>query len=177
MRISWSEFKAALREANPRLVLLPKTLSLGAMVYYRNPGHEDCVPGTNLVEVLAVASPTFFRSCPQFDFAVDGENGKKHWIRGYSGFFRKLSRMRINGRQSVDKMALMKALPSAFQRFNNQKFRQEVNFWNREQLSDIRKKSAWLKGRSKPLPGFGMPLGWKPNKIMTFGEYASSGVN
>lgn len=174
MRITWHTFRQALKVANPKLVLGPSINAFGAMVFMRSPGHEDCAPGTTLVEVMAIASPAFFRQGPPcLDVAMDIEGGKRQWVRGYGAFFRKLCKMRMNGRRIADKKALERFLPAAFTRFNSQGFKQDVIAANRVPKTDLQRKSEWLKGRSKPIPGYGMPLDWAPTKIITGGGAAS----
>lgn len=168
MRASWSTVRKALKAGNPDLVLVPSVGTLGAMVYLRCPGHEDCKPKTDLIEIMAVASPSFFtQGCPMEDVAVlHGDHpsvreGKLAWVRGYNSLFRRLMKVRILGKTIFDAEAAKSELPSAFRRVRAQEFKNYVNFRNAEAKSDLRKKGDWLKSRQKPIPGNGMPLGWR----------------
>ncbi len=168
MIISWSEFRKALRAANPMLVLVPSITTLSAMVYIRKRGHEDCVPKSDLVEVMAIASPSFFwAGCRLEDFAMsEGDHpsvppGKKLWVRGYGSFFRKLMKIRLDGCLVMDAQAVKRVLPSAFRRLRANEFKAHVKAFNAEAKTDLQKKKEWLKSRSVPIPGNGMPLGWR----------------
>jgi hypothetical protein len=191
MAISWQTFRRALAIGNRRLRLIhkpeDKVTSLGAMVYLYDPSDPDGIDkGTysGLSEVLAIASPSFFRmGCPELDVALDENDipglipsGKKRWVRGYSGFFRKLATMSKNGKPLIDAEAVKAFLPRAFRRWNNQKFKDAVVKANFEAKTELQKKAEWLKGRRKAIPGNGMPLGWKPTKIMTTGTHSTAGA-
>ena len=45
-----SELQEMLKVANPNLVLGPTISKYEAMVFLKAPGHEDCKPGTDLIE-------------------------------------------------------------------------------------------------------------------------------
>lgn len=177
MIMPWGIFKQALKDANPRLCVRPKDGALGAMIYLRRPGSEDVLPGTDLEEVLAVASPSFFTTgCPVQDVAVRfGEHptvapGKVKWVRGAGSVFRRMAKMREGGRPLMDARRMRQLYPTLFHRVNANKFKQEILAPNAEPEGDLRKKAKWLKDRSKPIPGDGMPLGWKPTKIISGGD-------
>jgi hypothetical protein len=176
MRISWSLLRRALRDANPKLYLGQGEGKYGAMIYLRHPGSEDCVPGTELEEVMAIASPSFFRGgCPVEDVALGPDDhpsikpGKKAWVRGAGAVFRRLARMYVDGRRLIDARRVRCLYPKLFRRLDSAKFKRTVMADNAEPVDELRKKAKWLKGRSKPIPGYGMPLGWKPTKIISGG--------
>lgn len=174
-RMSWSEFRRALRVANPKLVFKGNSMSLGSMVYIDAPGHPDVLEGTTLLEVLAIASPTFFRlGCPEKD-GVEIVNGKKLWFRGYVNFFKQLMKRKDSHGQDIvkDKQKLKQVLPaSVFRIYNARKHKDEWIESVSGQDSEFEKKRKWLKDRSKPIAGNGMPLDWKREKI-----YSMGGVN
>ena len=176
MQKSWSEFKQMLKVANPKLVLGPTINKHAAMIFLRAPGHEDCAPGTDLVEVMAIASPAFFPFCPCESIAVTEEDGKKRFVRGYNALFRKMGKMVINGKRVINAVKLADHYPSAFKKWNHQKFKEDIIAYNLDELPDIKKKSNWLKSRSKALPGQGMPLGWTPTKIISDGNHSTAGA-
>ena len=161
MRASWNEFKVALKLANPKLVLGPRINKHGSMVFLRSPGHEDCAPGTELVEIMAIASPAFFDACPCESVGIEDELGKKRYVRGYNSFFRKAAKMVVNGKRLIDRNSVEQYLPSAFKKWNAQKFKNNLMLANAAPITDMKKKSEWLKSRSVPIPGNGMPLGWR----------------
>ena len=161
MQVSWHEFKKMLKDANPNLVLGPTINRYAAMVFLKAPGHEDCAPGTDLVEVQAIASPAFFRFCPCDSMAVEGEDGKKHYVRGYNALFRKMERIVINRKRVINGRKLKWVYPSAFAKRNWQKLMDDIKLFNSEELPELQKKKEWLKSRSRPMHGNGMPLGWR----------------
>ena len=125
---------------------------------------------------MAVASPAFFRSgCPVEDVAIGyGEHpsiqiGKKAWVRGAGSVFRRLARMRVDGKAVIDAWRVRRLYPKLFRRMDAAKFKKKTLSANAEPVDDLHKKAAWLKGRQKPIPGNGMPLGWKPSKIISSG--------
>jgi hypothetical protein len=175
--LSWDNFRKALKAANPNLVFKKPDMDFstpGVMVYLNCPGFLDkdiYVEGTSLKELLAIASPSFFRlGCPKKD-VVEIVDGKKIWFRGYNNFFRQLLKMRgPNGRLIVQNLAKMKALlPSdALSRTDCATFKKEWMASLKDRPSDFEKKREWLKGRSKPIPGNGMPLDWERDTIYSF---------
>lgn len=177
MRISWQLLRKALRDANPKLYLGDGCGGFGSMIYLRRPGSEDCVPGTDLEEVMAIASPSFFRSgCPVDDVALSyGDHpaiqlGKKAWVRGAGTVFRRLAKMRVDGRALIDAWKVRRLYPRLFRRVDSAKFKRDTLSVNAEPETEIKKKAKWLKSRSRPIPGNGMPLGWKPTKIISGGS-------
>lgn len=174
MALSWDKFRKALKAANPRLVFKKPDLEFstpGCMVYLNCPGSLDVdvyVPGTTLKELLAIASPSFFRlGCPKND-VVEIIDGKKIWFRGYNNFFRQLLKMRdLNGNLIVKNLRAMKAvLPEdSLSRVDCATFKKEWIESLKPRDTQFEKARKWLKGRSKPIPGNGMPLDWKPSKI------------
>lgn len=174
MSLSWYQFKKALYKANPNLVFKRPDMAFstpGVMVYLDCPGSLDTdvyVPGTTLKELLAIASPSFFRlGCPKND-VVEIIDGKKIWFRGYNNFFRQLLKMRdLNGNLIVKNIKAMKAaLPSdALSSVDCATFKKEWIESLRSEPTKFDKARKWLKERSKPIPGNGMPLGWTPSKI------------
>jgi hypothetical protein len=176
-RLSWQDFKKALRAANRDLVFrldVPGDGStLGRMVYLLSPGNPDCIEGTPFIEVMAIASPAFFRGgCPAQD-GVEVLRGKKLWFRGYKNFFKQLLKKRdpISGNMVVrDAKALKAALPlDTFSRENHRKQKSEWIQSLAGEPTEFEKKRQWLKGRSKPIPGNGMPLDWKRSKLYSMG--------
>lgn len=161
MQKSWSEFRQMLKVANPKLVLGPTINKYGAMVFLRAPGHEDCAPGTDLIEVLAIASPAFFSFCPCESISVTEEDGKKRFVRGYNALFRKMAKMHVNNKRVINKEWLMDLYPSAFKKWDHQKFKNDLIAYNTGELTDLQKRKNWLKSRQRALPGNGMPIGWR----------------
>lgn len=172
--LSWEQFKKALKAANPNLVFKKPDTEYsmpGTMVYLNCPGSLDIdiyVPGTTLKELLAIASPSFFRlGCPKND-VVEVIDGKKIWFRGYNNFFRQLLKMRdLNGNLIVRNLSAMKAiLPGdALSRVDCATFKKEWVESLKPRDTQFEKARKWLKDRSKPIPGNGMPLDWKPSTI------------
>lgn len=176
MRVPWSLLRRALKDANPKLFLSNGRGNLGAMIYIRRPGSDDCVDGTELEEVMAIASPSFFRAgCPVEDVALEHgahpsiKPGKKAWVRGAASVFRRLARMRMDGRSLIDAWKMRKLYPRLFRRMDAAKFKRDVLAANAEPEGDLRKKAKWLKSRSRPIPGNGMPIDWKPTRIISGG--------
>lgn len=165
--ISWNSFRKALKEANPNLRLVPGPNSLAAMVYLSAPGHIDSIEGSNLQETLAIASPTFFPACPRLDKIYIDKLGKKYWVRGYSGFFKKLSQMRHprGGPMVKDKRGIRRYAPRAFSLFQHAKYKADFIASKAESESDLMKRANWLKSRAIKMPGYGMPLGWKRERL------------
>ncbi len=182
-RLSWHEFRRALRAANPSLVFFGNSKSLASMIYLNEPGNPDAVEGTSLVEVLAIASPTFFRfGCPAEDVLVPekeqnpaSKSEKSLWVRGYKNFFKQLLKKRDKNGQKVVKNVKNMRLQLPSDTFTASRHRKQKNDWLSslaDAPSDFEKKRQWLKSRSKPIPGNGMPLDWKRERI-----YSAPGQN
>lgn len=125
---------------------------------------------------MAVASPRFFTfGCPVEDVALNyGEHpsiklGKRAWVRGAGSVFRRMAKMYVDGKPLIDAQRVRRLYPKLFRRLDMAKFKREVSTANADALDDLHKKAKWLKSRQKKIPGYGMPLGWKPTKIISGG--------
>ena len=172
MAISWGQFGRVLKAANPRLVLIPSK-NLGSMVYLRDPLDPDCLTKEDnprlegLVEVMAIASPSFFCNCPATDVEYDDGSGKTKWVRGYISWFRKADKIYKHGGKLIKGDKVKALIPDAFRRFNGAKFKKDVELRNLEKEPEMLRKAHWLKSRAKVMKNNGMTGAEKMARILS----------
>lgn len=165
MRMGWDQFRRALRQANPGLILLRSATTRGAMVYLRTK-HPDA-DHRGLWEIMAVPSPTFYKQgLPRADFLDD--NGK--WCRGWETFFALVKRMR----DPYGKRLVRGRVPSGVKKRSDHLRRQ----WAESLIPDEVKVAKRYQKMFRPMRGSGDPLGGKreTNTEYSFGPLASAAL-
>ena len=155
--LNFHQFKGILKELNSSFRFFDSATTRSAMVYVYDPKDPDC-DHRGLSETAAV--PAFWLN--SVIYAYDWIDSKGLWNRGYVTWFKILRNMRMaSGRPLFSWQEALSLVPGLHSEFNSSQFRKESKEKALTHEQRVRREAMKV---FKPLPGQGMPLGWKPTK-------------
>lgn len=161
--LNFHQFSGILKALNPAFRFFDSATTRSAMVYLYDPRDPDC-DHRGLSETLAV--PAFWMNSVIYPF--DWIDTKGLWNRGYTTWFKIAGKMRMaSGKPLFSWHQALGLVPGLHSEFNSAQYRKDAKEKALTHEQKVRREAMKI---FKPLPGNGMPLGWKRKKIYTFGN-------